>query len=70
MLHHIYQPADNALFSIPISREDLAALMGTAKETASRLLSDFRDESLIRTQGSRITILDVQKLAKVSALYD
>lgn len=70
LLYHIYQPTDNSVFSIPISREDLSALMGTAKETASRLLSDFRDEGLVRTQGSRITVLDVEKLGKVSALYD
>lgn len=70
LLHHLYQPATPGLFSIPIAREDLAALMGTAKETASRLLSEFRDEGLVRTQGSRITLLDLNKIGKLSALYD
>jgi CRP-like cAMP-binding protein len=70
LLHHIYQPSTPGEFSIPVSREDLAALMGTAKETASRLLSEFRDEGMVRTQGSRITLLDLDKLGKLSALYD
>jgi CRP-like cAMP-binding protein len=67
-LYHFFQPATQEAFSIPISREDLAALMSTAKETASRLLSDFRDEGLIVTQGSRITVLNLEKLQKISAM--
>jgi CRP-like cAMP-binding protein len=43
--------------------------MSTAKETASRLLSEFRDEGLVATQGSRIRVLDLAKLQKISALY-
>lgn len=71
LLHSIFRPAgEDGAFSIPVSRDDLAALMGTAKETASRLLSDFRDEGLVLTQGSRITVLDVEKLTHISALYD
>jgi CRP-like cAMP-binding protein len=68
-LYHFFQPATPDLFSIPISREDLAALMSTAKETASRLLSDFRDEGLVATRGSRITVLDLEKLQKISELH-
>jgi CRP-like cAMP-binding protein len=68
LLHKLFQPAVVAPFSIPISRDDLAALMSTAKETASRLLSEFRDEGLIATQGSRIIVLDLAKLQKISTL--
>jgi CRP-like cAMP-binding protein len=32
---------------IHISREDLAGLMGTANETAIRMLTDFKDEGLV-----------------------
>ncbi len=70
LLHHLFQPTSPTSFSIPIAREDLAALMGTAKETASRLLSDFRNEGLIETQGRRITVLNLAELTKISALYD
>ncbi|VTQ00823.1 helix-turn-helix domain-containing protein [Sphingobacterium daejeonense] len=33
--------------TIKISRDDLAALAGTANETISRMLADFKDEKAI-----------------------
>ncbi len=57
-------------FTISISREDLASIVGTAKETTIRLLSEFKEEGLIITKGSSITILDQEKLYKISHLYD
>lgn len=57
-------------FTISISREDLASIVGTAKETTIRLLSEFKDENLIATKGSSITILDHEKLYKICHLYD
>lgn len=48
-----------------ISRDDLAALSGTAPETISRTLTDFREEGLIDKKGSILTILDMQKLEKL-----
>lgn len=69
LLYCFFQPEAGTMFSIPISREDLAALMSTAKETASRLLSEFRDEGLVATQGSRIIVLDLKGLQKISALH-
>ncbi|GAB2772861.1 Crp/Fnr family transcriptional regulator [Hymenobacter latericoloratus] len=69
MLHSLFDPGTDARFSIPISRDDLAALMGTAKETASRLLSELREEGLVATQGSRITVLDVVRLRQVATMY-
>lgn len=67
-LYYFFQPATPGAFSIPISRDDLAALMSTAKETTSRLLSDFRDEGLVATQGSRITVLNLERLQKIADL--
>jgi CRP-like cAMP-binding protein len=56
-------------FSIALAREDVAALVGTAKETVSRLLSEFKEEGLITTQGSRITLLKVQQLTQIATRY-
>jgi len=56
-------------FSIVLAREDVAALVGTAKETVSRLLSEFKEEGLIATQGSRITLLKVQQLTQIATRY-
>lgn len=66
LLHSFFRPDVSSNLSISIPRDDLAALMSTAKETASRLLSEFRDEGLIATKGSRITILNLEKLRKLS----
>jgi len=48
-----------------ITREDLAAMACMAAETVSRTLSDFRDEKLIERNGITITVLDLEKLAKM-----
>jgi len=47
---------------IRISRENLAAVAGTAKESLIRTLADFRDEGLIRVQDSDIFILQFARL--------
>ncbi|PTQ98214.1 CRP-like cAMP-binding protein [Mucilaginibacter yixingensis] len=48
-----------------ISRDELAAMAGMATETVSRTLSDFKDEKLIEKKGSTISILDLQRLARM-----
>lgn len=55
----------DTLFTMPISRDDLAALVGTATESVIRTLSDFKEEGLIKIQGSSITILNEEKLRKM-----
>lgn len=57
-----YRKNEEELFSIQISREDLANIAGTATESLIRTLSDFKNEKLIEINGSRITILNEQKL--------
>ena len=47
---------------ITISREDLANMAGTAKETIIRCLTEFKEEDLIEIQGSDLIIESVQKL--------
>ena len=71
LLHHTFRlEGDTEPFSIAIPREDLASLVGTAKETAIRLLSEFRDAGLIATRGSQITILKPNGLSEIASLYD
>ncbi len=50
---------------IRISRDDLAALAGTANETISRMLADFKDERLITKEGNAIRILSIHKLKNI-----
>jgi DNA-binding response OmpR family regulator len=62
LLKKRYEKPENADFSISISRDDLASIVGTATESLIRTLSDFKDEKLVALAGSNITILDVERL--------
>lgn len=52
--------------SIQMSREDLASIAGTAKETLIRTLSEFRKENLISIEGSILIIKDIKRLREIS----
>jgi CheY-like chemotaxis protein len=47
---------------IPVQREELAAMAGTAKETIIRTLSEFKEEGLVKISGTDIVIDDVRLL--------
>ncbi|MES2558374.1 MAG: response regulator [Bacteroidota bacterium] len=49
--------------NMSISREDLASIVGTAMETVTRTLSDFKEEGIISVKASNIQILNPAKLA-------
>lgn len=49
--------------SIDISRDNLAAVAGVAKESLIRTLGDFRDERLINIKEGEIVLLDLKKLS-------
>ena len=51
--------------TIKISRDDLAALAGTANETISRMLADFKDEKLLTKEGNAIIIFSVERLRNI-----
>lgn len=50
---------------LKISRDDLAALVGTASETVSRMLADFKEEKLIEKNGNAIHILSIDRLKNI-----
>ena len=52
--------------SISIPREDLANIVGTAKESLIRTLSALRKEGLLETNGQQIMVLDKPGLEKVA----
>jgi CRP-like cAMP-binding protein/CheY-like chemotaxis protein len=60
-----YEHQNDELFSIAISREDLANIAGTATESLIRTLSDFKSEKLISIQDGKITLLEEKKLASL-----
>lgn len=56
---------DNTL-KIELSREEIASLVGTATETVIRLISDFKTEGLIITNGKKINIQNEQALRAIA----
>jgi len=60
-----FQGSKTENHEIKISRDDLAAMVGTANETISRTLADFKDEKLIEKEGSIIKIISIEKLRKI-----
>lgn len=51
---------------IKMSQEDLANLVGTVRENIARIMAEFKDEGIISTKGSKITVLDVNKLITIA----
>lgn len=61
-LNEKYNPTHEPGFSMSISRDDLAAIVGTATESVIRTLSEFKSDGYINIKGSNITILAPDKL--------
>jgi CRP-like cAMP-binding protein len=61
---------DNATINATLTREDIANIVGTATETAIRLLSDFKNEKIIELVGKKIKILNHEKLVKIANVYN
>ncbi len=53
---------DEGFLSVVLSREDYASIVGTATESAIRILSQFKKEDIISTSGKRIKIEDYTSL--------
>ena len=56
----------SGLLDIQLSREDIANIIGTATESAIRLLSAFKKEKLIHLKGKEIYILDTKQLQRIA----
>ncbi len=56
---------DNSIIEIP--RDDLANLIGTARESLGRLLKEFKEENLISINGRKIEIVNEKKLLHIAS---
>ncbi len=61
---------DENLLNITITREEIANIVGTATETAIRILSELKREGIIALDGKKIKILNIDALIKLANLYD
>lgn len=61
---------DNAglLIEVPLARDDIAAMTGTTSETASRVMSQFQKDGLIRTGRQWVAISDHVLLEQIAGL--
>lgn len=57
------RPARAGAQRIALTHEQLAALAGTSRETATKTLGEFAERGLIRLGRGKITILAVDRLA-------
>lgn len=61
-LYEKYNPRQQQTFEIDLTRENLAAIAGVAKESMIRMLGEFKDEQLISITDSVIHIEQIDKL--------
>lgn len=52
--------------AINLSRDDLASLVGTARENVVRVLSEFKKDGILETKGRKIIVHDVNKLIQIA----
>ena len=64
------EDGDAVRLDIALTRQDLADLIGTTKETLVRVLSDFRQMQIIADKGPNLMLLSPEKLAKIAGNID
>ena len=63
-----YGQDDEGFLLLTLSREDYANVVGTATESAIRLLSEFKKKKIIAFKGKNIAIIDEAALEKIDSI--
>jgi CRP/FNR family transcriptional regulator len=61
---------DNKTINVVLTREEIANLVGTATETAIRLLSVLKSQKLIDFDGKKIKLLNIPQLTYMANIND
>jgi CRP/FNR family transcriptional regulator, polysaccharide utilization system transcription regulator len=70
-IHETYGvESDGQTLNVRLSREEIANLVGTATESAIRLLSEFKKEGMIELEGKKIRLLNMKGMIKTANLQD
>jgi CRP/FNR family transcriptional regulator len=56
----------NDSFDLPLSRKEMAELIGMTVENVIRILSEFKKDGIINIDGKSIDIVDRQKLQLIA----
>lgn len=62
--------SDNSTINIVMTREDIANIVGTARETVIRLLFELEREGVLALEGKKIKIIDQNKLLRLANIFD
>jgi len=54
------------VFTLGISRTDLADLAGMSRESTSRIISQFKDQEIVKITGKKVEILDKKQLEQIA----
>jgi len=65
-LRNTFGVDDDGYLDLVLTREELSSVIGTATESAIRLLSEFKKKGLIKLKGKKIEIIDEHELLKIS----
>jgi CRP-like cAMP-binding protein len=66
ILHERYFDEKSQKAVINLSREDLANIIGTVRESLGRLLKDFKEEGLIKINKRTIEVVDFESMEKLA----
>lgn len=69
-LHKIFGTDDEGFIDVKLTREEMANTIGTATESAIRLLSNFKASGLLELKARRIRIIDFDALERASQGYN
>ena len=61
---------EEGYIDIKLTREEIANMVGTATESAIRLISEMKEEGLIETKGKRIKLLERSQLRHIASVFD
>ncbi len=57
---------NSQIFTLPVSRQELADLTGITRESASRILTDFHEEKIVEIKSREIKIINEKLLKQIS----
>ncbi|WP_417591052.1 Crp/Fnr family transcriptional regulator [Owenweeksia hongkongensis] len=61
---------EEGYIDLKLTREEIANMVGTATESAIRLISELKDQEYISTQGKRIKLLDRPALRQIAGVFE
>lgn len=54
------------IFTVPLTKKDMAAIMNISPESLSRVIKEFQDDKIVEITGNQIIILDFPKIRNLS----